>query len=187
MDSVNLPNSASHDLNIPLVIKEKRTETQNCLSIVFERPRGLTYKAGNWMDIRFFSADLSIGKTFSFSSSPTEPDIMITFKKGMSKFKKTLEKVSIGDTMFITQYGSNGFLLNKRHPSVLIAGGIGITPFRSMIKEAIDTDSKAEITLIYQSHIDAFPFHKELAEWEKSYSFLKVHFIVTGKQGRLTK
>ncbi|HWY79537.1 MAG TPA: FAD-dependent oxidoreductase [Candidatus Sulfotelmatobacter sp.] len=184
---LNLPNGSPNDLNIPLVVKEKKQESQDCISIVFERPRGLHYEAGNWMDIRFISEELAIGKTFSFASSPTEPDIMIAYKKGVSKFKKALNSVKSGDTLYITQYGSNGFLLNKNYSSVFIAGGIGITPFRSMIKEAVDTNSKIPIMLVYLNHTQDFPFKQELDDWQRKYQYLKIHYIVSGTEGRLTK
>ncbi len=182
----NVIGGSPDDLNAPLVVKNK------CITdaygiITFEKPRGFVFEPGNWMDIRFLSADLAIGKTFSITSSPTEPDIMIAFKKGISKFKKALEQIQIGDTMLITQFGSNGFLLDKRYESVFIAGGIGITPFRSMIKEAIDANSKVEITLIYQNHTDDFPFREELEEWQPIFPSLKIQYVVTGKEARLSK
>lgn len=120
------------DLNIVLKVKELRQEATDYLSIVFERPRELIYEPGNWMDIRFPVPEFPVGKIYSFVSSPTEPDILISFGKGISKFKKALETVNPGDIMLITQHGTNGFLLNKRYQSIFIAGGVGIAPFRSM-------------------------------------------------------
>ncbi len=89
------------DLNTPLRVKELRAESTGCLSIVFERPIGFTFESGMWMDIRFLSEDLSIGRTYSFSSSPTEADLMITFKRGFTRFKKCMESVKPGDVMLI--------------------------------------------------------------------------------------
>jgi len=182
----NVLGGSPTDLNVPLVVKNKHISNAYGI-IIFEKPRGLSCEPGNWREIRFLSADLAIGKTFSITSSPTEPDIMIAFKKGISKFKKALEQIQIGDTMLITQFGSNGFLLDKRYESVFIAGGIGITPFRSMIKEAIDANSKVEITLIYQNHTDDFPFREELEEWQPIFPSLKIQYVVTGKEARLSK
>lgn len=174
------------DLNVPLIVKNKYISADYGI-IVFEKPRGFIFEPGNWMDIRFLSANLAIGKTYSITSSPTEPDIMIAFKKGMSNFKNELEKTQIGDTMFITQYGSNGFLLNKKYQSLFIAGGIGITPFRSMIKEVIDTKSTVSINLIYLNHTEIFPFKEDLNNWLQQYPYLQIHYIVTEKEGHITK
>ena len=175
------------DLNIDLIVKELKQETQDYLSIRFERPRSFQYEAGDWMDIRFPISEFPVGRTYSFASSPTEFDLLIAFKRGVSRFKKVLEEVKPGEKMLITQYGSNGFLLNKRYKSLFIAGGIGITPFRSMIKEAVDNKRQIDIVLVYLNHNENFPFQKEFQEWEKALPSLKIQYMITGKEGRLTK
>ena len=175
------------DLNIPLKIISKEDIAEGYLQIIFEKPQGFIYTPGNWMDIRFPVPKFPVGNTYSFASSPTESILMIAFKKGLSPFKKALENVKIGDTMLITQYGSNGFLLNKKYQSLFIAGGIGITPFRSMIKEAIDTNSKTPITLVYLNHTVDFPFKQELDLWQEDYPLLQIHYIPTQTVGRVSK
>lgn len=175
------------DLNIVLKILELKQETQDYFSIRFERPRNFHYEPGDWMDIRFPLEDFPVGKTYSFASSPTENDLLIAFKRGVSNFKKALEQVKPGDTMLITQYGSNGFLLNKKYKSLFIAGGIGITPFRSMIKEAVDLKRQLDIILIFVNHNESFPFQNDLDLWQKTLLLLQVNYVDTGKQGRLTK
>ncbi len=175
------------DLNIPLKVKELRKETADYLSIIYETPRDFIFTPGMWMDIRFISEELSIGRTFSFASSPTEPDLTITFKKGVSRFKKSMENVKPGDTMLITQYGSNGFKLDKRTQSIFVAGGIGIVPFRSMIKNAIDFNEKLDVLVIYLNRTDDFPFKKDLDEWQAISRHLKIKYLITEEEGRLNK
>lgn len=174
------------DLNIPLRVKELRRESADCLSVIFARPPGFSYNAGDWMDIRFLSADLVMGRTYSFASSPTESDLRTTFKRGVSPFKRALEAVSPGDTLLITQHGSNGFLHDRRCPALFIAGGVGITPFRSMIREAIDTGADMAMTLIYENHTDDFPFKAELDAWAAAVPAFTVQYVPTGRHGRLT-
>ncbi|GHO60785.1 FAD-dependent oxidoreductase [Ktedonobacter robiniae] len=174
------------DLNIVLRVKELKHEASECLSIVFEKPQGLTFKAGDWLDIRFPVPEFPVGRTYSFASAPTESDLMITFTKGVSPFKKALEKVQPGETMLITQYGSNGFLLDRRSPAVFIAGGIGIAPFRSMIKEQIDSHRPLAITLLFSNHRNDFPFRAELEAWQHTSPSFKTIFVVTSEEGRLT-
>lgn len=178
---------SDNDLNIPLTVKELRSEAADCLSIVYERPRGFIYESGMWMDVRFLSEELSIGRTFSFSSSPTEPDLMITFKRGISPFKKSMETVEPEDVMLITQYGSNGFTLDRKSKSVFIAGGVGIAPLRSIIKEGIDRHDELNIKLICVNRTDDFPFRRELEQWQQIDGSLNVRYVVSGKEGRLTE
>lgn len=170
---------AHTDTNISITIKQLRPETTGYLSIVFERPRNFQYQAGDWLDIRFNSPELPIVRTFSFASSPTEPDIVITFRQGVSSFKKALETVRPGDTMTMVRYGSNDFHLHTRSPGVLIAGGIGIAPFRSLIKEQFDTGQKAQLDLIYLHASDDFPFRHELEAWSPVYQALNSSYINT--------
>jgi len=99
----NVVGGSPHDLNIPLFVKTTYDEA-DYVTICFKKPKGFIFEPGNWIDIRFLSPDLSIGKTYSIASSPTESDILITFKKGVSKFKKAFEQISVGDTMLITWF-----------------------------------------------------------------------------------
>ena len=175
------------DLNIQLRVTERREESWDCLSLFFERPRGLEYQPGDWMDIRFPTPEFPVGRTYSFASSPTEPSLRITFKKGVSPFKRRLERAAPGETMLITQYGSNGFRLDRRFASVFVAGGVGITPFRSMLKELVDTGANIPITLIYQNHTDDFPFKHELDNWTHAYPSLTTRYVATKADGRVTQ
>jgi ferredoxin-NADP reductase len=175
------------DLNIVLNMKELRHESNECLSMVFDKPRGFTFEAGEWMDIRFHVPEFPVGKTYSFASAPTEPDLMISFKKGVSPFKKALENVQPGETMLITQYGSNGFRFDRRYPAVFIAGGIGITPVRSMIKELIDAQHQLAMTLLFFNHRNDFPFRTELEAWQQTCPSLQTVFVVTSEEGRFTR
>jgi ferredoxin-NADP reductase len=161
------------DLNIVLRIIERREEAPDCLSIRFARPPGVVYQPGDWMDIRFPTPEFPVGRTYSFASSPTEPDLCITFKRGVSPFKRRLALAEPGETMLITQYGSNVFLLDRRYPAVFIAGGVGITPFRSMLKTLVDTDAHLPVTLIYQHRTELFPFRDELDAWTRELPDLR--------------
>lgn len=88
--------------------------------------------------------------------------------------------------MLITQYGSNGFLLDRRSPAVFLAGGIGIAPFRSMIKELVDARRIHDVLLLFSNRSNEFPFRTELEAWQKAYPTFKPVFVVTGEAGRFT-
>lgn len=126
-------------------------------------------------------------RTFSFASSPTEPDLVITYKEGYSESKRLLKALIPGDKVRVVQYGNSGFMINKKHPVTLIAGGVGIAPLRSMLKELIDTQSQIDTTIIYQAHTDDFPFKDELDQWTEEYSFLQVHYLDSSLKGRVKK
>ena len=97
---------AHQKVDIELRVQHVRPETPQHLSVVFDRPRGFDYEAGDWIDLAF-DDDLRGGRTYSLSSSPTEPDLMITFKEGQSEIKKALAGAAPGDRMRITAYGND--------------------------------------------------------------------------------
>lgn len=173
------------DVNIELVVKTLKIETPGHLSLAFEHPRNFTYEAGDWIDIEFRDAVYRGGKTYSLASSPTEPDLFITFREGISPLKKALAAAKPGDALRIVQYGNDyGFHLRDNRSSVLIAGGIGIAPFRSMLKGMADQHDKHSVRLIYMHKSDDFIFHKELEEWQSQLANLQIDYVVTENMKR---
>jgi ferredoxin-NADP reductase len=155
------------------------------MSVYFARPIGFEYEAGDWIDVNFPDTRLDGGITYSLSSSPTEDELAITFKLGISPFKKALQAVQPGDEMYISQYGNDyNFYLKENRSSVLLAGGIGIAPFRSMVKDIFDTKSKNDIQLLYMNKGESFVFAEELDFWNKQLPNLKISYINTEKLNR---
>lgn len=173
------------NVNIELTAKLVRQVATSYLSVVFERPANFTFEAGDWMDIELKDTELKGGKTYSFASSPTEPDLYITFREGISPFKRALALVKPGTKLIITQYGNDyGFRLRDNRSSTLIAGGIGIAPFRSMLKEMADTKANNTVQLIYLNKSEDFVFKDELDMWQGSLLNLSIDYIVTKELSR---
>ena len=181
------PGGSPTDLNIILTVTERRRESTSGESVFLRKPAGFEFDPGDWLDIRFPTAELAVGRTYSFASSPTEADLRITYKRGISSFKKALQVVRPGDTLLVTQTGSNGFLLDHSRPAILIAGGVGVAPFRSMIKEAIDYGDRPSISLLYIDRTDEdFIFRDELDRWARESPSLRVTYVATRREGRLS-
>ena len=68
----------------------------------------------------------------------------------------------------------------------MIAGGIGITPFRSMIKTRLMECPTVRTILLFQNKTQDFPFYSELSQWQKEHSSLEIHWLDTDTKGRLT-
>lgn len=168
------------DTNIPIAVKANSTESLGYRSLVFERPANFTFESGDWIDIQPKDQILSGGNTYSLSSSPTEPDLMITFKDGFSPLKQVLASAKPGDSFNILQYGNDyKFTLNPNRSSTLVAGGVGVAPFRSMIKEMLDTQSKNQVHLIYMNKTPDFLFKTELDSWTRGLAGLRITYVVT--------
>lgn len=170
-----------------LKIKQIKQETENIFSLILQKPENLRFYPGQYLDIKLSAQDPN-GDTraFTISSSPTEEFLMITPKKGISLFKKLLEKLNTGDEIEAS-HPAGTFTLDESSPAIFIAGGVGITPFRSMIKYAVDQKLKTPITLIYSNSGEDFVFKDELNQWQKLLPKLTIIYHNSTQNGRLTK
>ena len=117
-----------------------------------------------------------VSRYFTVSSSPTEKNIRITTRIGKSTFKQKLNSLPIGSR--VEMRGPFGtFVLNRdMRPRVYLAGGIGITPARSMMVYANDKNLNIPITLIVSfSRKEDIIFHDDLAGSENKN--LKAFFL----------
>ncbi len=168
------------NLDIPIHVKQVRTETPGTITIIFDRPRNFDFSAGDWIDIGFGKEEIKGGVTYSISSSPTEPDLMITFREGVSEVKQALMAAQVGSSFSIVQYGNDyDFRLREHARATFIAGGIGIAPFRSMIKEMVDTNGSGAVNLLYFNNSGEFVFKRELDLWQMSAPNLTIQYVET--------
>jgi len=145
---------------------ESYKESDDVRTFVFEKPKDLTWKAGQYGLFTITHKSLKNGtRPFSVSSAPAENAVRITTRIGKepSEFKKALLELTPG--MKITMRGPVGpFYLKEETPTLFIAGGIGITPFRSMLKQ-IDATQKEygkPIHLLYLDGNREYLFKDEL-------------------------
>jgi ferredoxin-NADP reductase len=119
-------------------------------------------------------------RSFSLSSSPSEEGrIAVTAKMTGSPYKEGLRRLEPGEVVRVI--GPLGDLLyNPNRASLFIAGGIGITPFRGMMRYAADTGVRQPIVLLYSARVpEEFAFRTELdAIVEKNPQF-EVRYTVT--------
>lgn len=123
---------------------------------------------------------------FTIASSPTEKLIQLTTRiRDESLYKQTLNKLELGAV--VEGSGPRGdFVLDEERdtPQVFLAGGIGITPFRSMIKYATDQKLKTPIHLIYSNSTpEDIIFKNELDRWKQVNPNLSVVYTITKPEG----
>lgn len=124
-------------------------------------------------------------RMFTIASSPTEGKLLqltTKFDDKKSIYKEVLDQVKIGEE--IEGSGPSGvFTLDNESQDktlILLAGGIGITPFRSFIKFNIDKNLKIPMHLIYSnSSQDEVTFQNELENWSKNSSFFTLYTTIT--------
>ena len=118
---------------------------------------------------------------FTISSSPTENFIMFTTRMRDSPFKKRLSILEDGAKVKVR--GPEGqFVLHDEHskPAVFLSGGIGVTPFRSMIKYATDKQLPLKIVMFDSNRDpDGILFKKEFDDWTTLNQNLKIIYTVS--------
>lgn len=144
-----------------LKLKEKIQIAQDTYDFVFGLDKKLVFLPGQYMEFTLGHKNPdSRGnrRYFTLSSSPTEQDLKIGIKfyPNASSFKKSLVSSNPGDTIVASQL-TGEFNLPKDPSKKLafIAGGIGATPFRSMIKYLLDKKEKRDITLLYSCNSES--------------------------------
>ena len=114
----------------------------------FEKPKGFAHEAGQ---NALFSIDaVGEGRTFTIASAPHEPDLMVATRMRDSAFKRALKEAAPGFTVKID--GPAGVMVlheDAARPAVFLAGGIGITPFLAMARDAAHRRLPHKVVLFY--------------------------------------
>jgi predicted ferric reductase len=120
---------------------------------------------------------------FTISSSPTRDELSISVKS-VGDFTSTIRNTSTSDLAYIDKpYGVFSFLNYDAKNLVFIAGGIGITPFISMLRYIYDSKLDKNITLIWGNKSFAdIAFKDELEKMGSEMPSLKVIYIMSGQQ-----
>jgi len=131
----------------------KRDEiAERTMAFHFERPEDLEFIAGQFVDLSLINApeidSAGSSRTLTIASAPFENELMFAMRMRDTAFKRSLRDLPIGSESMIDD-PAGVFILHHdpSRPAVFIAGGIGITPFLSMLREA------ARDTLPHQLHL----------------------------------
>ncbi len=174
-----------------LYINQKIKIARNTIDFVFMPDKPLKYLPGQYMEwtLPHDKADFRGSRRyFTLASSPTEKSLRLGIKfydQGSSYKKRLID----GDrnTLLIASHVSGDFVMpkNKSVKLAFIAGGIGITPFRSMIKYLIDKNEKREISLLYFANDQDDFAYKEIFEEAREKLNIKTYYFMSSKDSKL--
>ena len=154
----------------------------------FKKPSDISFKEGQYGV--FMHVDKEIEgrrvRAFSIASTMNENYFRIATKiiEKPSDFKIKMRELSIGDTMtFDGPMGS--FFLEEKYDSVFIAGGIGITPIRGILKQLEELQLDKKAALIYSEPRGIYPFKSEFDEMDFLDKYYETN--IENTQGAITK
>jgi ferredoxin-NADP reductase len=137
-----------------LRFKAKQQLAPQVYDFSFSSDRPIKFKPGQYLEwtLPHHADNRGNRRTFSIASAPGETELHIAIKAFAqgSSFKKALLGLKPGDSITTGQLAGN-FVLpsDPAQPLVFVAGGIGITPFLSMVKNMINTREHRDIVLFY--------------------------------------
>ncbi len=176
-----------------LSLKEKVKLTHDTYDFIFALQNKINFTPGQYMEFTFDhpNPDSRGNRRYlSMASAPTESEIRVGVKFGTppSSFKKNLLSLTSDQKIVASQLiGDFTLPKDKNKKLVLIAGGIGITPYRSILKYLIDKSEKRDIIVIYSAGgEDQFVYKDVLSEANEKLGIRTV-FIDTKRDGHMEK
>lgn len=167
-------------------ITDKKIIADNTLMAAFQLDQEVTFKSGQYIFLTLpklnYPDERGPGRQFSINNDPSlKNQIIITTRLSDSGFKKTLNELPVGAEIELGPI-AGAFTLpdDTQKPLVLIAGGIGITPFISMLRHIAKEKLSYRITLIYSNRNQASTaFLEEISNVKFQMSNFKLILIMT--------
>lgn len=152
---------------------------ERTLALNFEKSSGLQFRAGQFIDLTLLDprerGSQGLVRTFTIASAPYEQDVLLATRLRPSAFKRILAALPVGAEVKLE--GPMGCFTLHENPAkaaVFLAGGIGITPFRSILREAVKDKLAHQIYLFYSNRRpEDAPFLEEFTNLAKTNQ----HFI----------
>lgn len=146
------PSKVTHKIRLT----EKEYLAEGTMGFHFEKPAGFQFKAGQYVDVSLINpTDVDSSgsiRSFSIASSPEDKDLLFATRMRESAFKRVLKASPFGTEVEMEgPMGSFTLHKNAAKPAVFLAGGIGITPFLSMVRQATQARLAQELFLFYSN------------------------------------
>jgi ferredoxin-NADP reductase/Na+-translocating ferredoxin:NAD+ oxidoreductase RnfD subunit len=169
-----------------LTLQSIETIAADVYEFVFSSDRQLAFQPGQYLEWTLghrFSDDRGNRRYFTIASSPTEKNIRLSakFYNPASTFKRALAGMKKGDTISASHLAGN-FVLPKdqKQKLVFIAGGIGITPFRSMVQYMLDKKEGRSLVMIYSNKKVEDIAYKDMFDRAQTELGIKTVYLATG-------
>jgi len=139
-----------------LVLQKREEVAEGTMAFYFDKPAGFEFKAGQSIDLTLINPpetdEEGNTRAFSIASAPSDPNLTIATRMRDTAFKRALRSMPLQTQVKIVG-PSGSFTLHKNagKPAIFLAGGIGITPFLSIIRQAEHDHAPHQIYLFYSN------------------------------------
>jgi ferredoxin-NADP reductase/Na+-translocating ferredoxin:NAD+ oxidoreductase RnfD subunit len=159
----------------------------NCYDFIFTSNRKVGFRPGQYLDWTLDVADpddRGNRRPFTIASAPTENEIRlgVKFYPGASAFKRALAKMRPGDVIFGSHLAGEFVLPSDNDTKIaFIAGGIGVTPFRSMVQELLNKQNPRPIVMLYGNNTgDEIAYVELFDQAERELGIRTVYAVADG-------
>lgn len=150
-----------------------------------EKPQGFVFQPGQAVDLLLVepgsAQSQDVRHTFSLVSAPHEAQLTLATRMRDSQYKNTLAALPDGAPLYLDgPFGSALVPDASPNPLVLIAGGIGITPFVSIVRDAVSRQISRPLLLLYSNRRpEDAAFLAELQQMEQQLSGFRLVATMT--------
>ena len=165
-----------------LTLISKENLVDNVWAFRFEADESISWTPGQFIRVELFHENADGEGTkrwFTISSTPHDGYIQITTRVTDTTFKQALVALPVGGMMRLVEQPDGDFVWeDSSRPLVFIAGGIGITPFYSMLKSRGHGGQPVNATLVYNGRDNNLPFMEELEAAANRHTEFKVIYAI---------
>jgi ferredoxin-NADP reductase len=135
---------------------ERRDVAEGTMAFHLEKPPSFQFKAGQYMNVTLIDPPETDAegnsRSFSISSAPFEADLLVATRMRDTAFKRVFRTLRLRSEVRISgPFGSFTLHTDAFRPAVFLVGGIGITPFRSIILQAAKDKLAHKLYLFYSN------------------------------------
>jgi len=151
-----------------VTLREKETCGEDVLTCRFDRPEGYTFAPGQHFFLQLETVAGPLAKPFSHAAAPSDDYIEMTTRLSGSVFKRTLLEYERGASAGVS--GPVGRFVLPPDPGrvVFLIGGVGITPVRSMLRDAVRRRTGLAGVLVFGNRSpECVPYREELESYRE--------------------
>jgi ferredoxin-NADP reductase len=173
------------------LVKETREVAKGTLEVVFDlQGREVDFRPGQYFWVELLESpyqdEKGLRRHITVVTSPTQGGVLgLCTRLRDTAFKRTLAELQVGDEVEVEEPKGN-FVLpeDTTRDYVFVAGGIGVTVFRSMLRYIADTGAPYRVTLVHSNRDrESTPYLDELRELEQTLPGFRLVLTMTQDDG----